>query len=159
MASASAALADFSGSRALRSQNFTIPGKIPAVSTDHSPSKPHYSLSSPHIDWLSQRSSLQENEGSASTVVSLRARILAAVRKAEVKNDVRSWSVDDVAAFVCSAGFKFQSSLFRQHLINGAALMRLEERHLLENLKLKLGPTLCLFSLIQGLQMGLASKV
>lgn len=150
------ACADFSGSRALRSQNLSVPSKVPAVSTEN---KPHYSLSSSHVDWQSPKNSHHENGSPASTAVSLRARILAAVRKAEVENDVRSWSVDDVAAFVCSAGFRFQSSQFRQHLINGAALMRLEERHLLENLKLKLGPTLCLFSLIQGLQMGLASKM
>ena len=84
---------------------------------------------------------------------------MAAVRRAGVNEDVLSWSVDDVAAFVRSAGFKFQSSLFRQQLINGEALMGLEERHLWENLRMKLGPSLCLFTLIRDLQMGIAYEV
>ena len=62
-----------------------------------------------------------------------------------------SWSVDQVAAFVTAAGFRFQSVLFREQLINGEALLYLQEHHLVENMRFRLGTALQVLSLIQCL--------
>lgn len=163
VASASSALADLSGTRSLRSQTPTAtPGPVyvvPTESTPYSPKRSYTCSDATNFEYHPQNVHNGVDPGIRGLTprgVALRARLLAAVQKAGVKSDVTSWSVDDVAAFVLGAGFKFQSSLFRGQQINGEALMRMRERHLLDNLKLKLGTALCLYTLIQGLQLGLA---
>jgi hypothetical protein len=80
-------------------------------------------------------------------------RLSEVTQKAGLSGDnALSWSPEQVADFVNAAGFPLQSSLFKQHLINGEALMRMQERHLVDHLKIKLGPTLRLFALVRGLQ-------
>lgn len=84
--------------------------------------------------------------------LALRERVSAIMDKAGLSNcDIESWSVDQVAAFVDAAGFRFQSAVFRQQLINGEALLWMQERHLVENMKLKLGTSLRLNALIRCL--------
>ena len=95
--------------------------------------------------------------GCASVVVTrdvtVHERLTEAIQKAGLAGDnAWSWSVEQVALFVNAAGFPLQSSLFGQHLINGEAFMRMQERHLIDHLKMKLGPTLRLFALLRGLQ-------
>lgn len=82
----------------------------------------------------------------------LKERVDSIKQKAGLAScDVDSWSVDQVAGFLSVAGFRFQSDLFRHQLINGEALLSLQDRHLVENLKMKLGTSLRLMALIQCL--------
>jgi hypothetical protein len=97
--------------------------------------------------------SVQGDKLTVTREITVRDRLTAALTKAGLVGDNPSaWTVEQVVSFVQAAGFPFLSSLFRQQQINGEALMRMQERHLTDYLKVKLGPSLRLFALVRGLQ-------
>ncbi|RUS86597.1 hypothetical protein EGW08_005613 [Elysia chlorotica] len=66
--------------------------------------------------------------------------------------DASGWSVEEVAQFLTSAGFKQQAELFKEQEIDGVSLLLLKRNDVLRGLDMKLGPALKVNRLIQGLQ-------
>ena len=61
------------------------------------------------------------------------------------------WSVEDVGEFLQNNGFSEYMVMFGDHEVDGKSLLLLEERHLMDNFEMKLGPTLKLLECIYRL--------
>lgn len=76
-------------------------------------------------------------------------------RRAEVLagKPPESWTVEEVEAFMYSIpDFAMHARKFRIHLIDGEAMFLLEIRHLVRIMKIKLGPALKIYSVIDLLR-------
>ncbi|KAF5273813.1 hypothetical protein FQA39_LY00928 [Lamprigera yunnana] len=67
--------------------------------------------------------------------------------------DPRNWEEEDVVHFISSLPYFLKySNLFRQHKIDGEALLMLSQRDLVEILRIKLGPAIKLYCIIMLLR-------
>lgn len=68
------------------------------------------------------------------------------------KNKPSNWDTDEVAEFLCLKGFDEYAKLFQDNDIDGPSLFLLNEKHLLEQFEMKLGPALRLVDTIARLR-------
>uniref|UniRef100_A0A1Y1M760 SAM domain-containing protein n=1 Tax=Photinus pyralis TaxID=7054 RepID=A0A1Y1M760_PHOPY len=72
--------------------------------------------------------------------------------------DPRDWEEEDVVQFIASVPyFEKHSALFRQHKIDGEALLMLSQRDIVEILRIKLGPAIKLYCIIMLLRQNIIS--
>ncbi|KAK5644764.1 hypothetical protein RI129_006064 [Pyrocoelia pectoralis] len=72
--------------------------------------------------------------------------------------DPRDWEEEDVVQFIASLPyFEKHSALFKQHKIDGEALLMLSQRDIVDILRIKLGPAIKLYCIIMLLRRNILS--
>lgn len=100
-----------------------------------------------------QKAAIIETDGKGVTRPSIAGIVPTVVyQSATIFSDVTLWSVDQVVRFVANVqGCREYAEIFRQEEIDGACLIRLSESHLLNVIRMKLGPALRLRQAIASL--------